>query len=186
MVNNKYAKRSATQRRCYLDRLKALCESRGDVFICLDTNFDSAHSYGIYFERSGEVKSQNVHSYKRGLRLQEDYLKSVQRYPKGKGLYKFYIKDELVYLGKTKDFNLRFQGHFKTYKNPEHYKTTIGKNKDFIDKIEICHLNESDSNIYEMYLLAKYKPKFNDKDVPADEPSFDLPELEFQELTGWR
>lgn len=183
---DKYKQRSETQRKCYLERLQKLCESRGDVFISLDDNKETSYAYGIYFERDGEVKYQNVHSYRNNRKLKEDYLEDIKRWPEGNGVYKFYSGDELIYIGKTNNFNTRFQSHFKTYKNKAHYKTTIGKNISLVDRIEICELGEADTNIYEMYLLAKHKPRFNERDTASDYPSFELPEIEFQELTGWK
>lgn len=171
----KYDKRSLSVRKNKLSKIKQEVEEKGLLFICVE--FRGTNNY-IYFVKNGEVRRQALGSFRKGNRLRKEYLETC--WPVGSGLYKFYENEELVYIGKTKDFRDRFSSHFtKSKSNLFHAK---GK----ITKIEICQLGESDTNILEMYLISKYKPKYNIKDVPKDEPTFIIQEPVFVEITGWK
>lgn len=82
------------------------------------------------------------------------------------GIYKLYDKNkDLIYLGKSHNLSKRIKTSSKK-KKAEYFSYTIIENK-------------ADTNIYEMYYIAKIKPKLNKADKVKDYPSFDLPKLEF-------
>ena len=85
-------------------------------------------------------------------------------------VYKFIdSKDNVLYVGQTIDPDRRFG---------EHKGTIWDKEKDHIEfaKCNSC----TDMNIYEMYYINKLHPKYNTAIVFNDEPSFELPELEWE------
>lgn len=170
----KYDKRSASVRKNTLLRHKKLVEDRGFTYICSD--FVGSNTW-LYFIKDGEVVSQHITPFRRGLRLRKEYLETC--YPEGAGLYKFYKGEELVYVGKTNSFRERFSEHFTKHK-------TNLKDRESITKIEYCVLNDADTNVLEMYLIAKYRPDWNTKDVPQSNLSFTIEEPTFIEFTGWK
>lgn len=104
---------------------------------------------------------------KKMIRLFSLELIKVSKLLKGKsGIYKLYDKNkELIYLGKSHNLSKRIKTSSKK-KKAEYFSYTI------ID-------NKADTNIYEMYYIAKIKPKLNKADKVEDYPSFDLPKLKF-------
>lgn len=167
----KYDKRSESVRKNLIAKWKELVESRGFTFIDLevkDTN------YYIHYQDGDVIKCQHSTSFKRGLKTQAEYLKEVMTYPRGQGVYRFFIGEEIVYVGKTKHFHERFSQHFSKE------KSVIREVKHLITKIEYVELNDADTNVYEQWLIAKLKPRLNTADVPVSEPSFDLPELTYK------
>lgn len=83
----------------------------------------------------------------------------------------------LLYIGKTTQLDYRLYVHF--FKEREDWKNKVAR----IDAHRF--LRESDMHVYEMYLITTHKPMFNRHASCDDTPSFVLPELDFQELTGW-
>jgi len=104
---------------------------------------------------------------KQMIRLFSLELIKVSKLLKGKsGIYKLYDKNkELIYLGKSHNLSKRIKTSSRK-KKAEYFSYTIIENK-------------ADTNIYEMYYIAKIKPKLNKADKVEDYPSFDLPKLKF-------
>ena len=63
------------------------------------------------------------------------------------GLYRLYLEDDLLYIGKSRCIKKRIKQH------------SYNKEFNFFDFIEIK--NESNKNLLEVYLIDKYKPKYN-------------------------
>lgn len=106
--------------------------------------------------------------------------KEPKRYIYGNNHYvyrMFNAAGDLLYVGKSSKLDYRLYSHF--YKAREPWKDQVSK----IDAH--CFSNEADMHVYEMYLVTKYSPVFNRHASCSDTPSFVLPELTFEELTGW-
>lgn len=106
--------------------------------------------------------------------------KQATRYKYGNDPYIYRMFDEdgaLLYIGKTTQLDYRMYAHFFKYK--EDWKSRV----EYIDASKFD--NEADMHIYEMYLITKHKPVFNRDASCTQVPSFDLPELEFSEVTDW-
>lgn len=138
---------------------------------------------GLYVSARGAAKANGLTRYKLGLLCSEEdntdfyevYVDVVDKKPnRGKPfIYRFISEDgELVYIGKTVKLSDRMYNHLND---------TIGWQKDFKGIIEVVEM-ESNSNmsIMEMYLIAKYKPKYNKRDCHSDETSYTLPEPKFK------
>lgn len=78
-------------------------------------------------------------------------------------------KNEVLYVGQTIDLDRRFSEHKGRIWDLEKSKILFAK----------CQ-NEADMCIYEMYYINKLKSKYNTSLVYNVEPSFILPELEWQ------
>ena len=84
------------------------------------------------------------------------------------GLYKLYNKNKkLIYIGKSHNLGRRIPSSAKS-KKTHYFSYAITGNK-------------ADTNIYEMYYIAKLNPPRNGADNVEDMPSMNLPELEFTE-----
>lgn len=96
----------------------------------------------------------------------------------GNILYKFYYKERLVYLGRTKQpLQDRIRGHL--FQKPLHRALDINR----VTKIEYAEFQtEADMNIYEIYYINKLKPPFNVDDKTPDELTVKLPDVEFKEF----
>ena len=94
-------------------------------------------------------------------------------------LYMFYYGAELVYIGRTSQLlQDRIRNHL--FKTP--MVRTLDVNK--ISKIEYTVLNsEADMFLYEIYLINKYKPKFNKDDKAKDNLTIELPELNWTKFS---
>lgn len=117
----------------------------------------------------------------------EDWIKSETKEPivikkttpiKRKLMYCVYrflnYENEILYIGKTKDINIRMNTHFGD-------KGHLGKDKyEQVSRIEymICD-NESDMVVKEIYFINKYKPPFNTQSLCNGEIS----NLEYDNLT---
>jgi hypothetical protein len=110
-----------------------------------------------------------------------EYKKKVQkRYVYGNAPYIYRMFNscgDLLYIGKTSQLDYRLYAHF--YKHIEEWKDQVA----VIDAHRFD--KESDMHVYEMYLITKYKPAFNRDASCIDEPSFNLPEIAFEEIAGW-
>ena len=110
-----------------------------------------------------------------------EFIKKPQKkYTHGRSHYIYRMYDEngeLLYIGKTSQLDYRLYAHF--YKYREEWKDRVT----YMDAHRFD--KESDMHVYEMYLVTKYKPVFNRDASCVDTPSFELPELAFEELTGW-
>lgn len=106
--------------------------------------------------------------------------KAPKKYIYGDNFYIYRMFDSegtLLYVGKTKQLDYRLYAHF--CKDKQSWKDTV-------EKIDACKFdNEADMHIYEMYLIAKYKPVFNKHAACAATPTVLLPALVFEELTDW-
>lgn len=90
-------------------------------------------------------------------------------------IYKLLDKNEnLLYIGKTKDINIRTRQHILGARKIE-WKSNIEKIM-YAD----CH-NETDMNIYEVYYINKLSPMYNRSENYNKEPSIILPDLTFKE-----
>lgn len=91
-------------------------------------------------------------------------------------LYKIYYDDELVYIGRTKqELKQRLRHHFFG-------GNAMTKKLDILQttRIEYCICEtEADMNLFEIYLIALYKPRINKDDKPCDNLTIYLPEPEF-------
>lgn len=86
-------------------------------------------------------------------------------------VYKYIDKNEkLLYVGQTVDLDRRFGEHKGRIWD-------IEKEKILFAKCKTC----ADMNLYEMYYINKLRPLYNDALVYRDEPTFELPELEWVE-----
>lgn len=95
-----------------------------------------------------------------------------------KGIYLiFNSKKEIVYIGKShRNF---YDRGFESFQHKQGYK----KENDvrYISFLK-SPLTSSDINVYEMYLIAKYKPLYNLEGKTSDECSFTLPDVMFSRL----
>lgn len=88
-------------------------------------------------------------------------------------VYKYYINDQLLYVGRTNNFIERFKQHLR--ENPEYDKVT---------KIDIATFDsDGDMMLYEKYYITKFHPPLNKKDMQFSSPSFELPEPEWISYT---
>jgi len=86
------------------------------------------------------------------------------------GIYNIFNKDELIYIGKTINFQSRLRNHMstKTWKNE-------------ITHISIAECkNKIDMDIYEKYYINKLNPKYNKAIVYGEQPTFKIDELNFK------
>lgn len=90
-------------------------------------------------------------------------------------IYKLYVKNELVYIGKTGNLKSRINSHTK-----EKIKW-----KSQIDRVEYSKIPNGDMcSIYEIYYISKYKPKYNKEHrASLSIDKIDLPEIAFTEFT---
>lgn len=85
------------------------------------------------------------------------------------GIYKFYNKNKnLIYIGKSHSLGNRILSSSKE-RNAFYYTYCVTNNK-------------ADTNVYEMYLIAKETPPKNSGDVVLDDPTIKLPPLEFKKI----
>lgn len=81
-------------------------------------------------------------------------------------VYKYYINDQLLYVGRTNNFIERFKQHLR--ENSEYNKVT---------RIDIATFDlDGDMMLYEKYYITKFHPPLNKKDMQFSSPSFELPE----------
>ena len=78
------------------------------------------------------------------------------------GVYVLYKKSDIIYIGKSKNIKKRIDQH-KTDKDFDRVKSIVFKNESYID-------------IYEPYLINKYKPILN-RDLIRREDNFLLPDI---------
>lgn len=93
-------------------------------------------------------------------------------------LYKIYCNNELSYIGRSKQkLQVRLYQHF--HKAPMIRDIDINQ----VTKIEFTELqSEADMNVWEIYLINKYKPHLNKDSKSKDDLTFDLIEPEFKEF----
>ena len=88
-------------------------------------------------------------------------------------VYKYYINDQLLYVGRTNNFIERFKQHLR--ENSEYDKVT---------RIDIAIFDsDGDMMLYEKYYITKFHPPLNKKDMQFSSPSFELPEPEWISYT---
>ena len=88
-------------------------------------------------------------------------------------VYKYYINDQLLYVGRTNNFIERFKQHLR--ENSEYDKVT---------RIDIATFDsDGDMMLYEKYYITKFHPPLNKKDTQFSKPSFELPEPEWISYT---
>jgi hypothetical protein len=81
-------------------------------------------------------------------------------------VYKYYVDDQLLYVGRTNNFVERFKQHLR--ENPYYENVT---------KIDIATFySDGDMMIYEKYYITKFHPPLNKVDMQFSSPSFELPE----------
>lgn len=84
-------------------------------------------------------------------------------------VYKYYVNDQLLYVGRTNNFVDRFKQHLR--ENPAYNEVT---------RIDIATFDsDGDMMIYEKYYITKFHPPLNKKDMQFSSPSFELPEPEW-------
>jgi len=88
-------------------------------------------------------------------------------------VYKYYINDQLLYVGRTNNFIERFKQHLR--ENSEYNKVT---------RIDIATFDsDGDMMLYEKYYITKFHPPLNKTDMQFSSPSFELPEPEWISYT---
>jgi len=88
-------------------------------------------------------------------------------------VYKYYINDELLYVGRTNDFIKRFK---------QHLNEDIQYNN--VTKIAIAtFFSSGDMMLYEKYYITKFHPPLNKVDMQFTSPTFILPEPEWNIYT---
>jgi excinuclease ABC subunit C len=80
--------------------------------------------------------------------------------PKGPGVYFFYSKNNIIYIGKAKNLQKRILSYYKKTEN-DHKVTNIVSKADRIDWI--LSKNEKEALILESELIHKHKPRYNTK-----------------------
>ena len=100
------------------------------------------------------------------------------KYGNARCIYRmFNASGDLLYIGKTSQLDYRLYAHFYKYREPW---------KDQVVKMDAHKFdNEADMHVYEMYLVTRDSPVFNRHASCVDIPSFNLPEISFEELTDW-
>lgn len=89
------------------------------------------------------------------------------------GIYIIYSSNDLIYIGKTKNFYKRIKNHIASQ--------SWGKD---ITHIEIAQCkNKLDMDLYEKYYINKLKPKYNKAIVYDEAPSFKIQKLNFKKIT---
>lgn len=107
---------------------------------------------------------------KRYKHLAKKFLEKQKEIEKKHGVYFLYDHDkQLIYIGKSvHDLWGRIISSAKE-RNAVYYSYALTKTK-------------SDTSVYEMYYISKYKPKLNNDGKYNDEVTISLPDLEFTEL----
>lgn len=82
-------------------------------------------------------------------------------------IYDYEDKDKIIYVGKS-NANLLYRACSSARDKAD------GK----FSKVELLEMpSHADTNIYEMYYIAKYKPQCNTDSVCEDHPTFELPDI---------
>jgi len=81
------------------------------------------------------------------------------------GIYILYNNDEIVYIGKSNNIKNRISQH--------------RKDKQFDRVKSIIFKNDGDIDLYEPYLINKYKPRHN-KDLVREDSGIELPEINLE------
>lgn len=94
-------------------------------------------------------------------------------------IYNFYDKnDNLIYIGKTiNSVKSRIQSHFGGFKSHKKSKYLWQNKVKYYNFASVN--NKSMLAIYEVYLINKFKPKYNYKDNYNGEVTISLPSLDF-------
>ena len=88
-------------------------------------------------------------------------------------VYKYYIQEELLYVGRTNDFIRRFKQHLR--ENSKYNEIT---------RIDIAtFLSDGDMMLYEKYYITKFHPPLNQVDMQFSAPTFCLPEPVWETYT---
>ena len=82
-------------------------------------------------------------------------------------------KNEIIYVGYTKDIDSRMNTHFKN----GHLENKCYEETSLVYYSKLNSVNEA--RIYELYYISKLKPKYNSKLVDDEEMILTLKELEF-------
>ncbi len=86
-------------------------------------------------------------------------------------IYRFLDKDEnIIYIGKTHDIKGRLNNH----NNSGHLSSECYCECSCVQYIELS--SASDRDVYEIYFINKYKPKYNKQSKRDDELTIKLPE----------
>lgn len=125
------------------------------------------NSKDIYYPKKIKV----IQVYKTKMRSTYNLYIKPKIYDENKfGIYFIYDnKQELVYIGKSNSNVVR--------RSLESMSERI-ENRDFYKIDYILPKTRSDNNLYELYYISKYKPKFNSDSKEKDELTFELPKLE--------
>ena len=157
-----------------------IIESTGAVILSTVPRLDGKGAKAYVVRKDGKEYTWATSSIDRGIPPWEFSKKTQKKYVYGKHPYVYRMFDSdgtLLYVGKTCQLDYRLYAHF--YKYREEWKDRVA----YMDAHRFDR--ESDMHVYEMYLVTRDKPVFNRDASCVDTPSFELPELTFEELTDW-
>lgn len=90
--------------------------------------------------------------------MKEKLIKLVKTFPNTFGVYKFYSKGKVMYVGKSKNLRNRIMSYF----NKSHNREKIYIMMEYIDNIEIITCNTHlEALVLEYELIKKYRPMYN-------------------------
>lgn len=93
-------------------------------------------------------------------------------------VYRFIdIEGNIIYVGRSSKFERRIK--YEHFTDRGHLPEECYREAKRIEYAEVNTLNES--KVYELYLIDKYKPKYNNIDIAGGSMSFQMPELEWLE-----
>lgn len=89
-------------------------------------------------------------------------------------VYKFYVGEEIAYIGYTEDMKVRMGQHFTRMPDKWDAKILTVEQVLQITKIEYTETGMANARVLEAYLIAKEKPLWNKDFVERDELTFEL------------
>lgn len=148
--------------------------------ICLqsDENVDK-NNYPFLFPRFNlptnmlVERLKDMNSLLDNVEVTNNFEELCSKYNNRFGIYMFFNENkEIIYIGKS-NTNLvdRMLSSLKEKENPAYVMLGFPN-------------TESDTNVYEVYYISKYKPKLNVESKNNDELTIELPEIEFTDLVG--
>lgn len=114
---------------------------------------------------------KQIDSLLEGININKNFEEICLNPPSKFGIYMFFDENkEIIYIGKsTSDLIGRMLQSFEQKKYPAYVMLGYPKTK-------------SDTNVYEVYYISKYKPRFNKESKNDDALTIELPDIEFSDL----